>query len=100
MKIKIENEKLVFTIAAISFALISILIFLFLIIFYRTHSPDTEYITHNQFYEGLILIGVAFFSGILAVALEFSGKLADFAKELGEIKGTLNQYISNEKKRK
>ena len=73
--------------------ILSILAFILLISYFQTHSP--EYITHDQFYSAMAVIGFAFFAGLLSVWINVSNKLTEFARELGEIKGSLNQYTKN-----
>nr|MBA4404838.1 hypothetical protein [Nanoarchaeum sp.] len=78
--------------------ILSILAFLFLIFYFQVHSP--EYLTHEQFYSAMTVIGFAFFAGLLSVWINLSNKLTDFAREIGEIKGSLNQYMKNHSKNK
>jgi len=85
--------------------LIAAVLFLYLIVFYQIHSP--EFVTHEQFYSAVAIVATAFFSGLLGVWMNVSNKLIDlsnrmttFAGELGEIRGTLRQFISNHSRKK
>jgi len=77
--------------------ILSVLAFLFLIFYFQIHSP--EYLTHEQFYSSMAIIGFAFFAGLLSVWINVSNKLTDFAREIGEIKGSLSQYVKNHSKK-
>ena len=92
MKIN-KNQNLIINILSVVLMILSILAFLFLIFYFQVHSP--EYLTHEQFYSTMAVIGFAFFAGLLSVWINVSNKLTDFAREMGEIKGSLNQYMKN-----
>lgn len=97
------------TVELISYILmiISIVIILYILFYFKTFSPD--FLTHEQYFVSTIGIMGAFFSALIAMWSNLTGKLVDisnkmidisnnmitFAKDLGEIKGTLRQYISN-----
>jgi len=88
-----KNQNLIINILSVVLMILSILAFLFLIFYFQVHSP--EYLTHEQFYSTMAVIGFAFFAGLLSVWINVSNKLTDFAREMGEIKGSLNQYMKN-----
>lgn len=77
--------------------ILSILVFLYTIIYYKTYSP--EFVTHEQFYTSISGVAFAFFSAILGIWVNVSNKLTDFAKDLGEIKGKLNHFLENDSKK-
>jgi len=83
----LKNKDLLNTLSIV-LLILSILAFLFLIFYFQIHSP--EYLTHEQFYSAMAVIGFAFFAGLLSVWINVSNKLTDFAREMGEIKGSLN----------
>jgi hypothetical protein len=87
MKIKIVD------IISIILILTAAALFLYLIVFYQIYSP--EFVTHEQFYSAMAVVATAFFSGMLGVWMNISNRLTEFAGELGEMKGTLKQFISN-----
>jgi vacuolar-type H+-ATPase subunit I/STV1 len=88
-----NNKDLLINILSVVLLVLSILAFLILIFYFQIHSP--EYLTHEQFYSAMAVIGFAFFAGLLSVWINVSNKLTDFAREMGEIKGSLNQYMKN-----
>lgn len=96
MKIS-ENRDLLINIISIVLLILSVLAFLFLIFYFQIHGP--EYLTHEQFYSSMAVIGFAFFAGLLSVWINVSNKLTDFARELGEIRGSINQYMKNHSKK-
>lgn len=85
-------------IISIMLLLFSISLFLYLIYYYQVHSPQ-EFVTHTQFYETSIIFGTSLFAGLLSVWIHLSNKLTEFAQQLGELQGTLNQYIKNHPRR-
>lgn len=96
MKIS-KNRDLLTNIISIVLLILSVLAFLLLIFYFQVHSP--EYLTHEQFYSSMAVIGFAFFAGLLSIWINVSNKLTEFARELGEIKGSINQYIKNHSKK-
>jgi len=94
--LKISKDSLV-NILSIALMILSILAFLILIFYFQLHSP--EYLSHEQFYSSMAVIGFAFFAGLLSVWINVSNKLTDFARELGELKGSINQYMKNHSKK-
>lgn len=93
MKINKKTRDLLINILSIILMFLSILSFLLLVFYFQTNSP--EYLTHEQFYTSISVVGFAFFAGLLSVWVKVSDKLTDFARELGEFKGMLKQYINN-----
>ena len=71
----------------------SVIVILYILFHFKTFSPD--FLTHEQYFISTIGIMGAFFSALIAMWSNLTGKLVDFAKELGEIKGMLKQYIAN-----
>ena len=75
-------------------AIIGILVALTIVLYFKFHSPD--FLTHEQFYVSMSAMIFAFISVFAAIWT----KMTEFAKDLGEIKGTLRQYINNHPRRK
>lgn len=93
--VKKEKKKIV-DFVSIVLILVSLLIFLYIITYYQTYSP--EFLTHQQFYNSIVPIAVAFFSGFLGMWIKISDKLSDFEGRLGKLEGKLDQYIKNHSK--
>jgi len=93
-----NNKDLLINILSVVLLVLSILAFLILIFYFQAHS--LEYLTHEQFYSATAVVAFAFFAGLLSVWINLSNKLTDFAREIGEIKGSLNQYMKNHSKNK
>lgn len=94
------------TVELISYILIilSLIVILYILAYFKTFSPD--FLTHEQYFISTVGIMGAFFSALIAMWANLTGKLVDisnnmisFAKELGEIKGILKQYITNHPKK-
>jgi len=73
--------------------IISFAIMLLIIAYFQSHSP--EFVTHEQFYLSIIGITGSLSTAIFGVWMNVSNKLMEFAKDLGEIKGTLKQFATN-----
>jgi len=79
------------TIDLISYILviIGILVALTIVLYFKFYSPD--FVTHEQFYISMSGVIFTFISVFVAIWT----KMTEFARDLGEIKGTLNQYVKN-----
>jgi len=53
-------------------------------------------VTHEQLGASFLALGSVIFGGFFAFWL----KLTDFAKDVGELKGTLNEFIRNQNSKK
>lgn len=88
------------TIELISYILMimSIIVALYILFYFKTFSPD--FLTHEQYFISTLGIMGMFFSTLIAMWTNLSNRMTEFAKDLGEIKGTLKQYIANHPRRK
>lgn len=66
----------------------AVLMALLIAFIYKLFSP--EFVTHTQFSAALMGVYGSIFAGFLAVWLKITGKLTEFAQQLGRIEGYLN----------
>lgn len=77
--------------------ILSIVIALYIILYFQKYSP--EFLTHEQFYFSIAGITGSFFTALSGIWMNLSGKLMDFAKDLGEVKGKVDQLTIYLKKK-
>lgn len=93
MKIELDKKLDATDIIVLILILFSAFLILFTSLRYLKFSP--EFVNHTEFGASLLTLGVATFAGFFSFWL----KLTDMAKDIGEIKGTLNQFIKNHSKK-
>ncbi len=93
---KKKTIKLAKDVIIITLFLYAVFMLLYLIYHYITHS--STYVTHYQLAGVILGISSSIFAGFLAMWLNITNKLTEFAGTLGEIKGRVAHLNSSETK--